>query len=150
MNSGEHEMWEFVEAARKEWKTLPAEEVAFPRGVSQLRKFIDSSSLYTSGTPIHARGSILYNHFLKEKNLDRKYELINDGDKIKFVYLKLPNPIKENVIAFPMILPKEFDIEAFINYDLQFDKAFIEPLKAVINTIGWNVEPVASLESFFG
>jgi len=150
MAGNEQDLWSFVENARKEWKELPPEEIAFPRGVSQLRKFLDTSNLYTSGTPIHVRGSILYNHILQEKRLDKKYELVNDGDKIKFVYLKMPNPIKENVIAFPMVLPDEFDIHPFINYDLQFDKSFIEPLKAVVNMVGWNPEPVASLESFFG
>ena len=149
MAGDEQDLWEFVENARKEWNELPPEEIAFPRGVTQLRKFLDTSNLYTSGTPIHVRGSILYNHILQERRLDKKYEPVNDGDKIKFVYLKMPNPIKENVIAFPAVLPDEFDIHPFINYDLQFDKSFVEPLKAVVNMINWNVEPVASLESFF-
>lgn len=150
MAGEEQPLWKFVEQARSEWRTLPAEDVAFPRGVSQLRKFLDTTTLYKSGTPIHVRGSILYNKYLNEQGLEKKYELINDGDKIKFTYLKMPNPIRENVIAFPMILPKELELEKFIDYDLQFDKAFIEPLKAVVSMIGWNVEPVASLDAFFG
>ena len=114
-----------------------------------ITKYMDKTTMYTGGTPIHVRGSILYNHHLEAMGLTKKYEPIKNGDKIKFVYLKLPNLMKENVIAFPMVLPKEFDIQSVINYDLQFEKAFVEPLKTIVNCINWNVEQVASLDSFF-
>lgn len=149
MRGDEHELWSFVADAKTEWKTLPVEEVAFPRGVSMVTKYMDKTTMYTGGTPIHVRGSILYNHHLELMGLTKKYEPIKNGDKIKFVYLKLPNLMKENVIAFPMVLPKEFDIQSVINYDLQFEKAFVEPLKTIVNSINWNVEQVASLDSFF-
>jgi DNA polymerase elongation subunit (family B) len=149
MNDTEQDLWEFVEVARKEFRNLPPEEVAFPRGCKNLRQYSDATHIYGKGTPIHVRGSLLYNHHLKKKNIDKRYELVKEGEKIHFTYLTMPNPINENVISFLNVLPRELDLHRFVDNDMQFNKAFIEPLKAVINLIGWNVEPVASLDSFF-
>ena len=150
MNGEETDLWEFVENARKEFRNLPPEEVAFPRGCKGLVQYADPTHIYSKGTPIHVRGSLLYNHHLKKKNIDRRYEMVKNGEKIHFSYLSTPNPINENVIAFLNVLPRELDLHRFIDYDMQFDKAFVDPLKVVISLIGWNVEPVASLDSFFG
>ena len=87
--------------------------------------------------------------YLKQKNLEGKYNVINNGEKIKFCYLKNPNPIHENVISFISEFPKEFGLSQYIDYDLQFEKSFIEPLKAILDSIGWSVEKTATLESFF-
>ena len=150
MSGTEQDLWEFVETARKEFRNLPPEEVAFPRGCKGLVQYSCPTNIYSKGTPIHVRGSLLYNHQLKKKNIDRRYEMIKNGEKIHFSYLTTPNPINENVISFMNVLPREFDLHRFIDYDMQFDKAFVDPLKVVISLIGWNVEPVASLDSFFG
>ena len=150
MRGTEQELWEFVETARKEFRNLPPEQVAFPRGCRGLFQYKDSTNIYSKGTPIHVRGSLLYNHLLVEKNLDMRYELIKNGEKIHFTYLTMPNPINENVISFTSALPREFDLHRFVDYDMQFEKSFIEPLKVIVNLINWNVEPVASLDSFFG
>jgi DNA polymerase elongation subunit (family B) len=150
MNGEETDLWEFVENARKEFRNLPPEEVAFPRGCKGLVQYADPTHIYSKGTPIHVRGSLLYNHHLKKKNIDRRYEMVKNGEKIHFSYLSTPNPINENVIAFLNVLPRELDLHRFIDYDMQFNKAFVDPLKVVISLIGWNVEPVASLDSFFG
>tara|TARA_A100001011_G_scaffold35883_1_gene34195 strand:- start:8354 stop:10867 length:2514 start_codon:yes stop_codon:yes gene_type:complete len=149
MQGTEEEVWEFVETARKEFRNLPPEEVAFPRGCKNMPQYAHPTTVYSKGTPIHVRGSLLYNHLLKSKNLDMRYEMIKNGEKVHFSYLTLPNPINENVISFMNVLPRELDLHRFIDYDMQFNKAFIEPLKAVISLIDWNVEPVASLDSFF-
>ena len=150
MQGTEQELWEFVETARKEFRNLPPEEVAFPRGCKNLVQYADSTSIYSKGTPIHVRGSLLYNHLLKSKNLDMRYENIKNGEKIHFTYLSLPNPINENVISFINVLPKEFDLRRFVDYDMQFEKSFVDPLKVIITKLNWNVEPVASLNDFFG
>jgi DNA polymerase elongation subunit (family B) len=149
MTQTEQELWEFVETARKEFRNLPPEEVAFPRGCKGLAQYSDPNSIYAKGTPIHVRGSLLYNHLLSSKNLDMRYETIKNSDKVHFTYLTLPNPINENVISFTTSLPREFDLHRFVDYDMQFDKSFVEPLKNIVNLINWNVEPVASLDSFF-
>ena len=96
------------------------------------------------------RGALLYNYHLKEKNLTRKYQLIRDGEKIKFAYLKEPNILGENVIAISTVLPKELNLEKYIDYDLQFEKSFLQPVKNILDVIGWKSEETGSLESFFG
>ena len=150
MRGTEQELWEFVETARKDFRNLPPEEVAFPRGCKGLIQYQCPTNIYSKGTPIHVRGSLLYNHLLKSKNLDMRYEMIKNGEKVHFAYLTMPNPINENVISFTSVLPREFDLHRFIDYDMQFEKSFVEPLKAIVQLINWNVEPVASLDSFFG
>ena len=149
MTQTEQDLWKFVETARKEFRNLPPEEVAFPRGCRGLAQYQDATNIYSKGTPIHVRGSLLYNHLLKSKNLDMRYEMIKNGEKIHFSYLTVPNPINENVISFINVLPREFDLHRFIDYDMQFNKSFVEPLKNIVELIDWNVEPVASLDSFF-
>ena len=106
-------------------------------------------TIYQKGTPIHVRGSLLFNHYLKERNLLGKYNVINNGEKIRFCYLKTPNPIRENVISFISDFPVELGLSEYIDYDLQFSKSFIEPLKAILDSIGWSVEKIATLDSFF-
>jgi hypothetical protein len=151
MNGTELEFQSFNAKFREEFKTLPFEDVAFPRGISELSKYDNknSATLYPKGTPIHVRGSVVYNFILKEKKLTKKYQSIRDGDKIKFCYMKMPNPIQENVLSVLNVLPKEFEFEKYIDYDTQFDKAYLEPLKIIVNTFGWNPEPVSSLMGFF-
>ena len=149
MNGNEQEFQSFVEAFKQEFKTLPFEDIAFPRGVSDLSKYMSSSELYSKGTPMHVRGAIMFNAFLKKYKLTKKYQLIQDGDKTKFCYMKVPNPVQENVFSILTVLPKEFGVEKYIDYDTQFDKAYLEPLKTIVNTIGWKTERVSSLESFF-
>jgi len=149
MNGNEQEFQSFVEAFKQEFKTLPFEDIAFPRGVSELSKYMSSSELYSKGTPMHVRGAIMFNAFLKKYKLTKKYQLIQDGDKTKFCYMKVPNPVQENVFSILTVLPKEFGVEKYIDYDTQFDKAYLEPLKTIVNTIGWRTERASSLESFF-
>ena len=145
----ERELQTFVSDFYSMFKSLPAEEVSFPRGVSDISKWEDRASIYKKGTPIHVRGAILFNHHMKKYGLDKTMEEIKNGSKVKFCYLKLPNPILENVISFPQYLPKQFELETFIDYDTQFDKTFKEPLKLVSDAIGWELEQINTLEGFF-
>jgi len=149
MSGTEDEMIEYIESCRKEFKSLPPEEISFPRSVSNVTKYKGDNTIYAKGTPMHVRGALLYNHYVKEKKLDRKYAYIQNGEKIKFCYLKDPNPIRENVISFIQDFPKELNLTKYVDYETQFNKAFVEPVKAVLNAIGWEVERRISLESFF-
>ncbi len=139
----------YIEKFREEFNQMPVEDIAFPRSVNGLRTYA-GSPIYAKGTPIHVRGSLLYNHYVKKLGLDRKYQLIKEGEKIKFVYVRKPNPFQEDVIAFPQALPKEFGLEDFIDYETQFQKTFLDAMQTVIQPIGWNVEAKSSLEDFFG
>lgn len=145
----ESEVQDFIENFRKEFKKLPPEEISFPRGLNGLREYSDSVMLYKKGTPIHVKGAILYNHYLKQRGLDKKYPLIQEGEKLKFTYLKQPNPFKDTVISYPGRLPEEFGLHDFVDYDMQFDKSYLEPVKTILDCIGWNHKKVSTLDGFF-
>jgi DNA polymerase elongation subunit (family B) len=149
MSGTEDEVIKFIENARKEFKSLPPEQISFPRSASDVVKYQSSSDIYIKGTPIHVRGALLFNHYIKQNKLTNKYSLIQNGEKIKFIYLKKPNIIHENVISFIQEFPKELNLDKYIDYELQFEKAFLEPLKIILDAIGWSVEKTANLESFF-
>jgi len=145
----EAEAQRFIQDFRNEFKTLNPEQVAFPRRVSNITDWHDHKTIYKKSCPIHVRGSLLFNKYLKYNKLQQQYELITNGSRIKFCYLKLPNPIKENVIAFQDALPKELKLHNYIDYDLQFNKTFIEPLNLILHSIGWSAEEQTTLEDFF-
>jgi len=149
MNGTEEDVIHFIDKCRKEFKTLPPEDIAFPRTASDVRKYQASSTIYAKGTPIHIRGALLFNHYIKQKKLTNKYSLIGNGEKVKFLYLKKPNIIQENVLSFIQDFPHELGLDKYIDYDLQFEKSFVEPLKAILDAIGWNVEKTVNLELFF-
>jgi DNA polymerase elongation subunit (family B) len=149
MSGSEDDMIDYIDNCRKKFKQLSPEEISFPRSVSDVAKYKSSSDIYTKGTPIHCRGALLYNHYVKKAKLTNKYSLIQNGEKIKFCYLKKPNIIHENIISFIQDFPKELGISKYVDYDLQFDKAFLEPLKIILDAIGWNVEKTVNLEMFF-
>ena len=149
MSGTEDEMIDYIDNCRKEFKSLPPEEISFPRSVSNVTKYKGTHNIYEKGTPMHVRGALLFNHYVKERKLDKKYAYIQNGEKIKFCYLKDPNPTRENVISFIQDFPKELDLARFVDYDTQFNKAFLEPVKAILNAIGWSDERKITLESFF-
>jgi len=149
MNGTEEEVIDFIDKSRKEFKKLPPEDIAFPRSATNVVKYQAHSTIYAKGTPIHIRGALLYNHYVKQHKLDNKYSLIQNGEKIKFCYLKKPNIIHENIISFIQDFPVEIGLDKYIDYDLQFEKSFLEPLKIILDVIGWNVEKTVNLELFF-
>ena len=124
-------------------------DIAFPRGVNGLDKYRNGTDIYAKGTPIHVRGALLYNHYVRRNKVENKYPVIQEGEKIKFLYLKTPNPIGENVISFFQQLPKEFNLEKYVDYQRQFEKSFFDPLKNVLESIGWQSEKRGNLMSFF-
>jgi len=149
MSGTEEDVIKFISDSRDKFKELPPEEIAFPRTASDIRKYESSSNIYVKGTPIHCRGALLFNHYIKERKLTNKYSLINNGEKIKFLYLKKPNIIHENIISFISDFPRELGLDKYIDYDLQFEKSFVDPLKAILDAIGWKTEQKVSLEDFF-
>ena len=150
MNNDEEDAQEFIAQFREEFNELPIEDIAFPRGCNGINKWANQTSIYSKGTPIHVRGALLYNYHNTKQRLTHKYPLIQDGEKIKFIYLKTPNKISENVISFPNTFPKEFGLDKQVDYELQFSKSFLEPIKVIMDTIGWKPEKIASLEFLFG
>lgn len=149
INTDESTVQKYILDFRNEFKKLPAEEISFPRGVNGIREYADSVNIYKKGTPIHVKGALLYNYYINEKGLSKRYPLIQDGEKLKFTYLRKPNPLKDSVISYPVKLPKELELQQFVDYNTQFEKAFVEPIKIILDSIGWNVEKQNTIEDFF-
>jgi DNA polymerase elongation subunit (family B) len=148
MTKDESALIQFIDDFRKQFRKLRPEDIAFPRSCNNLKKYSSRTTIYKKSCPIHVRGSLLYNNLLKKHKL-KKYEQVQEGDKIKFVQLKEPNPLRENVISFIGVLPKEFDLHRYIDYDNQFDKSFLEPLRFIVNAIDWSFERQSTLDDFF-
>ena len=149
LTSDEATLQEYIKKTRKEFVNLPAEDIAFPRGCNNLHKYTDSANIYAAKTPMQVRGSLLYNFYLKKHKLDQKYEMIKEGDKIKFLYLKEPNTLKENCISFNTKIPTEFNIHRYVDYNLMFEKAFLDPMNTIVQALGWQTEKENTLEDLF-
>jgi len=150
MKENESSVQQAIEQFKNYFKTLDPDQIAFPRGVTHVKKWQDRNNLYKKGTPIHVRGAILYNKLIEDMQLKKKYEPIQNGEKIKFLYLRQPNSIHENVIAFPDYLPEEFGLRKYIDHELQFQKTFLDPIEPILDAVGWTSKEMASLEDFFG
>ena len=150
VSTDEEIVQKFIADFKQEFLKLPPEDISFPRGLNGLNEYSDAKTIYKKGTPIHVKGAILYNHYLKEYNITNKYPLLKEGEKLKFTYLKVPNPFKDTVISFPTRLPKEFELQNYVDYETQFEKTFIDPVQIILTSIGWNTEKKSTLEDFFG
>ena len=149
MNGTEEDVINYIETFKTKFKSLPTEEVSFPRSVKGLAKYHDAASIYQKSTPIHVKGSLIYNKMLQNKRLTRKYPKIQEGEKIKFAYLKEPNPTGDTVIAMLNALPDEFELKPYIDYEKQFSKSFLDPIIGILNVIGWEHERKTNIMSFF-
>ena len=139
----------YIEFVKQDTRKQDYVNIAFPRGCNGMTKYKDNHDIYKKGTPIHVRGSLLYNWYVRKNKITNKYPIIQEGEKIKFIYLKSPNPLQENCVSFFSDIPKEFNVDKYIDYQKQFEKSFLEPLKNVLECIGWNHEKKISLLSFF-
>jgi DNA polymerase elongation subunit (family B) len=149
VSGDEEKTQEAIKMFKDYFKSLPPDEIAFPRGITDMTKWSNRSTIYKKGTPIHVRGALLHNNRIRSLALEKKYQLIQNGDKIKFIYLRVPNTIQENVISFPGHLPEELELHKYVNHDLQFQKTFLDPIKIILDAIGWSPEPRADLQQFF-
>lgn len=149
LSSTQAEIQDFIADLEQKFHQMSPEEIAFPRSANNLKKYHSGASIYIKGTPLHVRGALLYNHHIKMKKLDKKYEMIKEGDKIKYLYLKEPNPIKENIIAFNGGLPKELDLHKYVDYNIMFDKSFLEPMRTILDCMGWSTSKVSTLDDLF-
>jgi DNA polymerase elongation subunit (family B) len=150
MQQSNEDLRDFVDEFEKEHRTLPYEEIAFPRGCRNLVKYSDAAQLYKKGTPIAVRGALVYNDQLRQKGLEKKVTMVYDGDKVKFCYMRLPNPTRSNIISVPASLDRRLGLHEYIDYEKQFDKGFKEPIRTICNAIGWELDKQYTLDQFFG
>ena len=149
MNGTEGELQKFIADFRAKFEAMSVEDIAFPRGCNNVAKNSSPATIYGKGCPMHVRGALLYNFYIKKRKLSHKYPIIQEGEKIKYVMLRTPNKINENVISFFQTLPTEFGLDKSIDYDLQFKKSFLDPLTVILDTIGWKPEKVNTLEALW-
>ena len=153
MTSDEKELNDFIQDFRNEFMSLPPEDIAYPRSVNGLKKFSSSNGMFAKGAPIHCKGAILYNHLVRKHKLSNKYPLIQEGDKIKFLHMKQPNIYTSSAFSFVTFMPKELDIMDRIDYDVQFTKSFVEPLRFITEKIRWRIDDSygtqGTLDDFF-
>jgi DNA polymerase elongation subunit (family B) len=150
MEQDQKTLFKFVKATKKKFKAQCIEDVSFPRSVNGLEKYGDPKTIYTKGTPFHTKGVLIYNALIDKYGLESKYPKIKDGEKMKFFYLQEPNPVNGNAMAFITSLPPEFDMHQYIDWETQWEKSFLEPLMLILNAIGWDTQPRASLKDVFG
>lgn len=150
MNGSESDLVKFIDGFRKEFRSLPVQDISFPRSVNGLKEYKDSAHIFKKGTPIHVKGALVFNNQIESRKLTKQYQLIKEGEKIKFFYLKNPNPFHNNVMAFMSGIPDDLSIQQYIDYDMQFEKSFIEPLKIILDSINWKHEHIETLEDMFG
>ena len=151
MTGEQDELIKFIDGFKKEFYSLPPEDIAFPRSVNGLRKFKSDTDVYSKGCPLHVRGSLLYNFYVSQKKLENKYPLIQEGEKIKYIYMKVgrTNYTGENVLSFLNTFPRELGLEECLDRKAQFKKSFLDPLQIITNVIGWDTEKKSSLEFLF-
>lgn len=149
LSKEEKDLQKYVKEVKDTFMNFPYTDIAFPRGCNGLLTYTDRNGIYKDGCPIHVRGALLYNYYVKKLNLDSKYPLIGEGEKIKFIALKMPNPIHENVIGFLNKIPEELGLDKYIDYDTQFQKAFMKPIEGVLEAVKWNAEERINLEDFY-
>ena len=153
MNGDDKELNSFIQDFRKDFMELPPEDIAYPRSCNGVTRYKDDASLFRKGAPIHVKGAILYNYLIEKNKLTNKYPNIQEGDKIRFLHLRQPNIYQSTAFSFVTFMPKELDISALIDYDIQFSKAFVEPIRFICNKIQWKIDDSygvqGTLEGFF-
>ena len=149
MSGNESDVQDYIDKFRQRFESMTPEEIAFPRGCNNIAKNSSPATIYGKGCPMHVRGALLYNYWVKKKKLTHKYPLIQEGEKVKYVMLNTPNKINENVVSFFQTLPPELGLNGSIDYDLQFNKSFLQPLQVILDTLGWDAEKTNTLEALW-
>lgn len=150
MNEDQQALHKFVADFREKFMSAPLIDISFPRGINGMNEYADANTIFSKATPIAVKGALVYNHTIDRMNLTKKYTKISDGDKIKFLYLKVPNPLHNTVVSFPPSqIPKEFELDKYADKEMQYVKTFSDPLTSILEVKKWTIEPRSSLESFF-
>jgi len=153
MDGDSKQLNNFIQNFRDEFMSLPPEDIAYPRSCNGIQRWSGDSQLFRKGAPIHVKGAILYNHLVEKNKLQDKYPIIQNGDKVRFLHLQQPNIYQSSAFSFITSMPKELDIFGKKDYDTQFDKSFVEPLRFITTKINWWIDDSygtqGTLDGFF-
>ena len=144
---------EWFEKCKTEFINAPVSDIVSNMTVN----CIDYDLRKDLGIPLNSRASLIYNEFIKKHNLEGSFNLIQAGDKIKYIYLKTPNTLGETIknttgrtvkSSYPDVIAFTDDnfiqyFKDYIDYDTQFEKSFIKPLEFMTNAINFTVKEKA-------
>lgn len=150
LTKDEDSIQQYIASFKNDFKDMEPHRISNITGITDLDAYVDGDGNHTKGTPIHCRAAATYNRLLVDRELTKRYERIRSGDKVRYVAMQMPNPVRENVMGFVDELPEEFGLKKYVDYDTQFQKIFLKPLESVLTAVGWSSEPRDTLEDLFG
>ena len=140
LRGNQEEVWTLIDEQRKAFFAAPFDDVAMPRSVNGLKKYRNA----TKGIPIHVAGALAFNRRIEAEQL-ADIEPIREGAKIRFAYLREPNPFHCHVLSAMYGCPETWQVEKYLDYDRQFQIAVLDPLNAILSLVGWSAEHHATL-----
>lgn len=152
-DGSQKDLREWFEKCKNEFKKAPISDIVANMTVNR----VDYDLRKDLGIPFNSRASLIYNEFIKKNNLEGSFNLIQAGDKIKYIYLKTPNTLGETIVnstgrsvkkTYPNVIGFIDDnfiqyIKDYIDYDTQFEKTVIKPLEFMTNAINFTVKEKA-------
>lgn len=149
MNGTQEDLQAYVKAFKEKFFKMKFEDIASPTSVNNISKYYDPVTIYGHKTPGHTKGALIYNHLLKTLNIKDRQPIL-DEDKVRYGYIIEPNIHHTDVLSVTDEgIPPEFNLDGFVDYERQFEKAFLNPVKVILNCIGWTTEKQATLRKFF-
>jgi len=103
------------------------------------------------GAPAAVKAAIRYNDLLRFWKLDKKHELITNGTKVKWIYLK-PNPYHIEEIAFLNYdMPEKINtfIEQYADRKKVFESILLNKLEGFYGDLEWNLNLNPYINQFF-
>ncbi len=147
MNLSRQELTEELATIKSRFLLLPMDSVCKINRLGQFDKQrIDDVNKveYISGTDAEVKGALLYNYLLnRNPEHKKKYSLIQQGNRVKWYYLKRPYGEVETFAFHPDAFPDEFAPEISIN--TQFEKLVLAPINNVVEALGLKLIPKSLL-----
>jgi len=145
----QEQMQTFIADTETEFFQLNVSKIAKPTSITDIVKYTDNVGMPVKGATAAAKGSINYNNLLIKHKLQSQFSQISNGDKIRLLPLKMPNPSNMEIIAFKEKIPVEFGIEKYVNMNILFEKNFIDPISRVLTVMGWSAIKKYNIGDFF-
>ena len=129
--------------------SIPLTKLGNPSAVKKLEKYSGKNArageMFTEilkGAPAPVRATIRYNDLLRLWQLDKKYNLITQADKVKWIYLK-DNPYKIEALAFfDYEMPEKVNdfLERYADRQKVFDSILLNKLEGFFSDLQWSLD----------